>query len=160
MPKAATKIGLISDTHGLLRDEAMRAFEGSDLIVHAGDVGKPEIIDALKSLAPVIAIRGNVDTQPWALALPATAVAELGHVLIYILHDLHQLNLNPATAGFHIVVFGHTHKPASEEKSGVLYLNPGSAGPRRFQLPVSIARLDLGQTPWNIEIVDLLNTAV
>lgn len=160
MRQTAKKIGLISDTHGFLRVEAMRALEGSDLIVHAGDVGNPEIIDALKSLAPVKAIRGNIDTQPWASALPATAVVEAGHVLIYVLHDLHQLDLDPRAAGFHIVIFGHTHKPASEEKSGVRYLNPGSAGPRRFQLPVSIARLDIGQTPWKIEIVNLLDSAV
>lgn len=152
---SAKKIGLISDTHGMLRLEAIRALKGSDLILHAGDVGKPEIIDALKSLAPVIAVRGNIDTEPWATELPAHAVVEIGDTRIFVLHDIHQLELDPVAAGYHVVVYGHSHKPASEEKSGVLYINPGSAGPRRFQLPVTIAKLDLSRAPWKIEFVDL-----
>lgn len=152
-PKA---IGIISDTHGLLREEALLALKGSDLIIHAGDVGNPEIIQALKSLAPVFAVRGNVDTQPWARALPETEVIEAGSATIYVLHDAHALDLDPAAAGFHIVVSGHSHKPARTEHGGVLYINPGSAGPRRFDLPVTIARLYLGRTPWKVEFIDLL----
>jgi len=154
-----TTIGLISDTHGLLRDEALRALEGSDLIVHAGDVGKPEIIDGLKNLAPVFAVRGNVDTESWALALPETEVIEAGPATLYVLHDVHALDLDPAAAGFHIVVSGHSHKPARTERDGVLYINPGSAGPRRFQLPVTIARLDLAQVPWKVDFIELCRTS-
>jgi putative phosphoesterase len=148
-------IGLISDTHGLLREEALRALQGSELIIHAGDVGAPEIIDALRVLAPVVVVRGNVDTGDWALRLPATAVAEAGIARIYVLHDARSLNLDPAAAGFHAVVSGHSHRFGRSERSGVLYINPGSAGPRRFQLPVTIARLDVGATPWKVEFVDL-----
>lgn len=147
--------GLISDTHGLLRPEAVHALEGSDLIVHAGDVGAPEILEALRAVAPVVAIRGNVDTGAWATALPATAVAEIGGTLIYVLHDLHELDLDPAAAGFAIVVSGHSHQPGSTERHGVLYINPGSAGRRRFKLPVTLARLDLSRRPWQVEFVDL-----
>jgi putative phosphoesterase len=147
--------GLISDTHGLLRPEAVRALAGSDLIVHAGDVGAPEILEALRAVAPVVAIRGNVDTGAWATALPATAVAEIGGTLIYVLHDLHELDLDPAAAGFAIVVSGHSHQPGSTERHGVLYINPGSAGRRRFKLPVTLARLDLSRRPWQVEFVDL-----
>ena len=149
------RIGLISDTHGLLRDEAVRALTGSELILHAGDVGKPEILEALRSLAPVVAIRGNVDTEPWALALPETTVAEAGAVRFYLLHDLHTLDLDAAAAGFHVVVSGHSHEPGRTERNGVWYINPGSAGPRRFSLPVTVARLDLGKKPWALEFVDL-----
>ena len=148
-------VGLISDTHGLLRDEALQALRGSDLIIHAGDVGKPEIIDALRAVAPVVAVRGNIDHGDWARALPATAVAEAGPAIIYVLHDLQQLDLDPAAAGFHVVVSGHSHKPDRTERSGVIYLNPGSAGPRRFRLPVTIARFDLGRTPWKVDFVEL-----
>ena len=150
-----TAIGLISDTHGLLREEALRALKSSELIIHAGDVGKPEIIDMLKCIAPVVAVRGNVDTEPWASALPETEIVEAGAATIFVLHDVHALDLNPAAAGFHIVVSGHSHKPARTECDGVLYINPGSAGPRRFQLPVTLARLDLGQTPWKVDFLDL-----
>jgi putative phosphoesterase len=149
-------VGLISDTHGLLRDEALHALRGSDLIVHAGDVGKLEIIEALQAVAPVVAVRGNVDTGSWAQALPATAVAEAGTATLYVLHDIHELDLNPAAAGFHVVVSGHSHRPDRTELSGVLYVNPGSAGPRRFNLPVTVARLDLGQTPWKVDFIDLI----
>jgi len=151
-------LGIISDTHGLLRQEALLALKGSDLIIHAGDVGNPEIIQTLKSLAPVFAVRGNVDTEPWAKALPETEVIEAGPATIYVLHDVHALDLDPAAAGFHIVASGHSHKPASTEHGGVLFLNPGSAGPRRFQLPVTLARLHLDRTPWKVEFIDLLNS--
>jgi uncharacterized protein len=153
--QTVTRIGLISDTHGLLREEAVRALTGSDLILHAGDVGGPEILDALRRLAPVIAIRGNVDTQPWALTLPETTVAEAGSVRFYLLHDISTLDLKAAAAGFHIVVSGHSHKPAQNERHGIWYINPGSAGPRRFSLPITVARLDLRKKPWALEFVDL-----
>jgi putative phosphoesterase len=155
MGRNVAVIGLISDTHGLLRPLALRALDGSDLIVHAGDVGKPEILDALNLLAPVVAVRGNIDRGAWASALPLTATAAAGPVTFYVLHDLHQLDLDPAAAGFQVVVSGHSHKPSRTERGGVLYLNPGSAGPRRFQLPVTVARLDLRQSPWKVEFVDL-----
>ena len=153
--RAVASVGLISDTHGLLRPEALAALQGSDLIIHAGDVGAPEILDQLGALAPVVAVKGNVDTGPWAARLPATAIAEAGSALIYVLHDLAQLDLDPAAAQFHIVVSGHSHKPSRTERNGVMYLNPGSAGPRRFQLPITIARLDLRAQPWGVEFVDL-----
>ena len=148
-------IGLISDTHGLLREEVLRALRGSDLIVHAGDVGEPEILEKLRQMAPVVAVRGNVDTEHWARSLPLTAVAEAGRVQIYVLHDVHALDLDPVAAGFQIVVSGHSHKFGRSEHAGVVYINPGSAGPRRFQLPITVARLDLGKTPWSVEFVDL-----
>ena len=155
MGRNVAAIGLISDTHGLLRPAALRALDGSDLIVHAGDVGKPEILDALKLLAPVVAVRGNIDRDGWASALPLTAIAEAGPAAIYVLHDLQQLDLDPAAAGFQVVVSGHSHKPSRTERGGVLYVNPGSAGPRRFRLPVTVARLDLRQSPWKVEFIDL-----
>ena len=118
-------------------------------------MGKPEIIETLKTLAPVVAVRGNVDTGHWASTLPETEVLETGIANIYVLHDLNALDLNPAAAGFHIVVSGHSHTPSRTERDGVLYINPGSAGPRRFQLPVTVARLELGQTPWRVEFIDM-----
>jgi hypothetical protein len=148
-------IGLISDTHGLLREEAVLALRGCELIIHAGDVGKPEIIDVLKAVAPIVVVRGNIDKGPWALGLPATAVIEFHSAVIYVLHSLEDLDLDPAAAGFRVVVSGHSHRPGSEERDGVLYVNPGSAGPRRFRLPVTIARLDLGESPWKVEFVEL-----
>jgi putative phosphoesterase len=148
-------VGLISDTHGLLRPEAVRALAGSDLIIHAGDVGSPEILAALRAVAPVVAVRGNVDTGAWASALPATAVAEIGGTLIYVLHDLNELDLDPAAAGFGVVVSGHSHKAASAERGGPLLVNPGSAARRRFKLPVTVARLDLGRVPWDVQFIDL-----
>jgi putative phosphoesterase len=150
-------IGLISDTHGLLRPEALRALRGSDLILHAGDVGGPEILEELGRLAPsVVAVKGNVDTDAWCFDLPETAVAEAGSALIYVLHDVKALDLKPAAAGIAMVVSGHSHKPLSEEREGVLYVNPGSAGPRRFDLPVTVARVDLRQNPWRVDFIDLL----
>ena len=149
-------IGLISDTHGLLRPEALRALKGSDLIIHAGDVGGPEILEELGRLASVVAVKGNVDTDAWCADLPETAVAEAGSALIYVLHDVKALDLKPAAAGVAMVVSGHSHKPLSEEREGVLYVNPGSAGPRRFNLPVTVARVDLRQKPWRVDFVDLL----
>lgn len=155
MASLPRKIGLISDTHGLLRNEALDALRGSQLILHAGDVGQPEVLSALRNVAPVVAVRGNVDTQPWASVLPAVEVVAAAGATIYMLHNLQQLDLNPATAGFHVIVSGHTHQPLRAEKHGVLYINPGSAGPRRFNLPISLARLDLSTTPWHLEFVTL-----
>ena len=151
-------IGLISDTHGLLRPEALAALKGSDLIIHAGDIGKPEILERLRALAPVVAVRGNIDKGAWATQLPSTAVVETQSALIYVLHDLQQLDLDPAAAGFSIVISGHSHKTSRTERSGVLYLNPGSAGPRRFRLPITVARLDLTRSPWNVEFLDLADS--
>ena len=148
-------VGVISDTHGLLRPEALRALAGSDLIIHAGDVGRPEILDALRAVAPVIAVRGNIDKGAWADALPLAASVPAGPAVIYVLHAVQQLDLDPAASGFHIVVSGHSHKPSRTERNGVLYLNPGSAGPRRFKLPVTLARLDFTQSPWRVEFIDL-----
>lgn len=155
MQKTHTRVGLISDTHGLLRPQALEALRGSDLIVHAGDVGKPEILVALRELAPVIAVRGNVDTAEWAKALPERAVATAGDVLLYVLHDVHALDLDPAAAGFRVVVSGHSHQAGKFERDGILYVNPGSAGPRRFQLPVTAARLNLDRSPFHVEFVPL-----
>ena len=150
-----TIIGVISDTHGLLRPEAVEALRGSDRILHAGDVGTPEILQGLAKIAPLIAIRGNVDTAPWARALPATEVIETGGISIYMLHDLAQLDLKPEAAGFRVVVYGHSHQPKIEEKNGVLYFNPGSAGPRRFHLPVSVGRLMVEGGKVRAELVEL-----
>jgi len=149
------RIGLISDTHGLLRLEALDALCGSELILHAGDVGKPEILDELGKLAPVIAIRGNVDTSPWAAKLKETELVETAAATFYLVHNVNDLDLNPAAAGIHVVLFGHSHQPAQYEKDGVLYVNPGSAGPRRFNLPISLARLNLTVKPWSVDFVTL-----
>ncbi len=129
---AVASVGLISDTHGLLRPEALVALQGSDLIIHAGDVGKPEIIDQLRALAPVVAVRGNIDKGVWASQLPLTAVAEAGSALIYVLHDIAELDLDPVAAQFKVVVSGHSHKPGHTERNGVIYVNPGSAATSAF----------------------------
>jgi putative phosphoesterase len=150
-----TSVGLISDTHGLLRDQALEALRGSELIIHAGDVGKPEILTALQHLAPIVAVRGNIDQGLWASELPATAMVQAGKALIYVIHDVQELDLDPAAAGVHIVVSGHSHQPGHKEKSGITYINPGSAGPRRFQLPVTVARLDLATRPFGVTFVDI-----
>jgi len=151
-------IGLISDTHSLMRQEALAALNGSDLIIHAGDIGKPDILEQLRTLAPVVAVRGNIDKGSWAAQLPATAVVEARSALIYVLHDLQQLDLDPAAAEFSIVVSGHSHSTSRTERAGVMYLNPGSAGPRRFRLPITVARLNLNRSPWNVEFLDLANS--
>ena len=155
MANAIKRVGVISDTHGLLRPEAVEALRGSELILHAGDVGKPEILETLRKIAPVVAVRGNVDTEPWAHALPVTAIAEAGAAMVYMIHDVKEMDLNPATAGFQIVLSGHSHKPGKMQRDGVLYVNPGSAGLRRFQLPVTVARLNLSSTPYAVEFVEL-----
>jgi len=148
-------LGVISDTHGLLRPEAVEALRGSDRILHAGDVGAFEILEALAKIAPVTAVRGNVDTASWARTLPETEIVEVGGVSIYVLHDLGQLDLKPEAAGFRVVVYGHSHQPKMEEKNGVLYFNPGSAGPRRFSLPVSVGKLMIKAETVRAELVEL-----
>ena len=133
----------------------MRALRGSDLILHAGDVGGPEILETLKTLAPLVAVRGNTDKGEWAQALPIGEVIQAGPATIYMLHILQSLDINPGDSGFQMVMSGHSHKHGQMEKDGVLYVNPGSAGPRRFQLPVTVARLDLKVRPWQVEFIDL-----
>ena len=134
-------VGVISDTHGLLRPEAVAALTGVERIVHAGDIGSPDVLSRLERVAPVVAVRGNNDRDAWAATIPETEVVEVGDVSLYVLHDLHELDLDPGAAGFAAVIAGHSHQPRMEERAGVLYLNPGSAGPRRFKLPISLARL-------------------
>jgi uncharacterized protein len=144
MPREATlRIGVISDTHDLLRPEALEALRGSEQIIHAGDVGDPAILDQLAAIAPVTVVRGNIDTDPWALRLPENAVVEAAGISIYVLHDLSQLDLKPEAAGFHVVIYGHSHVPKQEVRNGVMYFNPGSAGPRRFKLPITVGRLTI-----------------
>jgi putative phosphoesterase len=155
MAEKRITLGVISDTHGLLRPEAVEALRGSDRILHAGDIGAPKILETLAKIAPVTAVRGNVDTASWARALPQTEVVEAGGVSIYILHDLGQLDLKPEAAGFRVVVYGHSHQPQMEEKNGVLYFNPGSAGPRRFSLPVSVGRLTIAAGKVQAQLVEL-----
>lgn len=138
-----------------MRQQALAALKGSDLIIHAGDVGNPEIVERLRAVAPVVAVRGNIDKGEWASQLPLTAVADALSARIYVLHDLQRLDLDPAAAQFHIVVSGHSHKAARTDRAGVMYLNPGSAGPRRFKLPITVARLDLRESPWRVEFIDL-----
>ena len=140
---APASIGVISDTHGLLRPEALAALRGVDGILHAGDVGKEAVLAPLAALAPLVAIRGNVDRGEWAQRLPPTETIEAGGVLIHLVHDVHDLDLDPRAASIRVVISGHSHQPLIREQDGVLYLNPGSAGPRRFRLPVSIARLEI-----------------
>ena len=149
------KIGIISDTHGLLRPEAIAALRDSDRILHAGDVGDPDILDRLRDIAPVTAIRGNIDREPWAKRLPETEVLEVGGVAIYMLHDLAQLDLKPEASGFRVVVYGHSHRPKVEEKNGVVYFNPGSAGPRRFQLPVGVGLMEIHAETVQAHLIDL-----
>jgi uncharacterized protein len=155
MTEKRITLGVISDTHGLLRPEAVETLRGSDGILHAGDIGALEILEALAEIAPVTAVRGNVDTEPWARALPETEVVEAGGVAIYILHDLGELDLKAEAAGFAVVIYGHSHRPKLEERNGVLYFNPGSAGPRRFDLPVSLGRLTIQAGKVHAELITL-----
>ena len=148
-------VGIISDTHGLMRPEAITALQGSELITHAGDVGKPEVIDQLNAIAPTHAVRGNVDTQSWARTLPDTKVVEAGGVRLFVLHIRGELVVDPVSAGYAAVIFGHSHTPSIETRSGVLWLNPGSAGPRRFKLPITVARMRISGQSIEPAIVEL-----
>ena len=136
-----------------MRPEALDALRGSDLIIHAGDIGKPGILDVLKEIAPIVAVRGNIDPKDYAL--PVTAFIEAGSAKIFVLHDLKQLKATPAPEKTDIIVSGHSHKPSQTERDGVLYINPGSTGPRRFRLPITIAKLDLAKVPWSVNFVEL-----
>ena len=149
-------IGVISDTHGLLRPEALAALQGSDYIIHAGDVGNPDILIQLAAIAPVTAVRGNVDRDKWARKLPETNVLEVGSTAIYVLHDVGRLDLDPRAGRFAAVIFGHSHRPSQEMRNGVLFFNPGAAGPRRFTLPVTVGRLRIAGSLVSAEIVPLL----
>ena len=149
------RIGVVSDTHGLLRAEAVSALRGSDLIVHAGDVGKPEVLDQLREIAPTLAVRGNVDGGSWATVLRPVEVVAVGALSLYVLHNLTDLDIDPKAAGFAAVISGHTHRPSAEIRDDVLYLNAGSAGPRRFTLPVTVARLRIARRRLTHEIVEL-----
>lgn len=155
--RAPILIGVISDTHGLLRAEALVALRGSEYIIHSGDVGAPEILDELRAIAPVTAIRGNIDKGAWARRLRETEVVEVGGISIYVLHDLAQLDLKPEVAGFRVVIYGHSHVAKEEMRGGVLYFNPGSAGPRRFNLPVTVGRLTLDGGTVRAGIVKILD---
>ncbi|MBE0598013.1 MAG: metallophosphoesterase family protein [Desulfuromonadales bacterium] len=148
-------LGIVSDTHGLVRNEALEALRGVDLIIHAGDVGGSTVLPALQAIAPVVAVRGNVDADPSIARLPQTATVEAEPLLIYILHDLNQLNFDPLTTGFHIIISGHTHRPSVIRQGQVLYLNPGSLGPKRFRLPVSLALLRLRGSQSEPKILNL-----
>jgi len=148
-------IGVISDTHGLLRPQALTALREAALIIHAGDIGNAEVLKGLRQIAPTVAIRGNVDTGPWSKELPSTEYVEFDKRAFYVLHDLAELDLDPPTAGFDAVISGHTHQPKIKTKDGVLYVNPGSAGPRRFKLPISVGRLVISGEGVQAEIVTL-----
>ena len=149
------RVGIISDTHGLLRPEAIEALAGVEHILHAGDIGSPGVLTSLAEVAPVTAVRGNNDRFPEASVIPETAAVEIGGQWLYILHDLHDLDLDPRAAGFAAVIAGHSHRPSIEEKHGVLFVNPGSAGPRRFKLPIAIARMSIRGTRVAAEVVQL-----
>lgn len=149
------RIGLISDTHGLLRPEALAALQGCAQIIHAGDIGKPQVLDGLRTIAPLEAIRGNIDTADWALELPERLDLRIGGLTLHVLHDLKQLDIDPLAAGIDVVIAGHSHKPKVERRDGVLYINPGSAGPRRFSLPISLALLELNDGDAQVELISL-----
>ena len=148
-------IGVISDTHGLVRPEVLEILKGVDLIIHAGDIGGVEVLNALETIAPVKAVRGNNDRDSWADHIPHDQVIEYGSHLFYVLHEIGHLDLDPTAAEFSAVIYGHSHRPLAETKKDVLYLNPGSAGPRRFSLPISIARLHIDKSRLTPELIDL-----
>jgi putative phosphoesterase len=155
MPRREILVGVISDTHGLLRPEAIGALRGSDMIIHAGDVGKSEIIDELRGLAPTFVVRGNIDKGDWVAGLSMTELVDVGERKFLVLHEVSQLELDPAAAGIAAVVFGHSHMPLVEMRERVVFLNPGSAGPRRFKLPVTVARAHVSGRRIRPEIVEL-----
>jgi hypothetical protein len=149
------RVGLISDTHGLLRPEAKAFLHGCNSIIHGGDIGSPSILEELAMLAPITAVRGNNDRGPWAESLHETALVKVGEVFIYVIHDLAQLDIEPSAAGVQVVVSGHSHKPSVKERDGVLFVNPGSAGPRRFKLPIAVAELMVAERSVSARIVEL-----
>lgn len=152
---AQHRIGVIADTHGLLRTQAVKALQGVDLIIHAGDIGNPQVLAGLQTIAPVVAVRGNTDRGEWAHHLPLTAVAEVGDTRLYVLHELFCLDLDPAAAGFGAVICGHSHEPRLEWHNGVMFLNPGAAGPRRWTLPVTLALLKVAGNALEAEYIKL-----
>jgi len=152
---AGMRVGVISDTHGLLRPEAVAALRGSDCIIHAGDIGERDILGKLGEIAPVTAVRGNVDVEGWAKRIPKIDVLEAGGLSIYVLHNLEELELDPKAAGFAAVIYGHSHVPKQELRDGVLYFNPGSAGPKRFTLPISVGKLTVQGGKIVAEIVEI-----
>jgi uncharacterized protein len=154
MAAKQTTIGVISDTHGLVRPQAVEALRGVDMILHAGDIGNSEVLDALREIAPVVAVRGNNDKGEWAELLPDWEVVEIGAISIYMLHNLKEIDISPAGT-FEVVISGHSHKPAVEERRGVLYVNPGSAGPRRFSLPISVAHLRIEGREATANLIEL-----
>jgi uncharacterized protein len=149
------RIGLIADTHGLLRPEALAALADSDLLIHAGDIGKPEVVAALKKIAPLVAIKGNNDTDSWARRLPETKKITLGALKLYVIHNVKELSFDPAGRGFRVVISGHSHKPVIQTKGNVLFVNPGSAGPRRFKLPICVGKLLVQGETVDAEIIEL-----
>ena len=149
------RVGLISDTHGLVRDEALEALTGCRHIIHAGDIVEPDILERLRRIAPVTAVRGNNDRGPWADALPEYEVVEFGAVSVYVRHNQAELDIDPGAAGFRVCVFGHSHKPLVESRDGVLFVNPGSAGPRRFKLPIAVGELLISDDRVNARIIEL-----
>jgi uncharacterized protein len=148
-------VGVISDTHGLVRPQALTALAGAKRIIHAGDIGRPAVLTALEAIAPVVAVRGNNDREAWAAAIPETAIVEVGGLRLYVLHDVKTLDFDPARAGFLGVICGHSHRPRLEQQAGVWFINPGSAGPRRFTLPVTVARLYVHGRELTAEVVEL-----
>ncbi len=150
-----TLIGVISDTHNLVRPEALAALKQSDLILHAGDVCRPEVLEELSRIAPVLAVRGNNDRGGWARALPLSRTLEISGFRIHVVHDLKELELDPRAEGFHAVVSGHSHRPSARRGEGVWFVNPGSAGPRRFRLPVAVARLSVGKRGLRVRLLEL-----
>ncbi len=155
----ALRVGLLSDTHGLLRPEARAFLIGCDYILHGGDIGGQEILDELALLAPVIAVRGNNDTQPWAKRLAETELIRIGNIFVYIIHKRAELDLDPHAAGARVIVSGHSHKPSIDERGGILYVNPGSCGPRRFKLPICLGELTVAGSAVSARIVDLADCA-
>jgi len=149
-------IGVISDTHGLVRPQALQALRNVDLIIHAGDIGAPEVLDALKKIAPLVAIKGNNDRESWAKSLPDTKLVKIGAAQLYVIHNVKELDCDPVTRGIQVVISGHSHKPSVVNRDGVLYLNPGSAGPRRFKLPIAVAKLTVRAKGVNGKIIELV----
>jgi uncharacterized protein len=149
------RVGVVSDTHGLLRPEARAFLAGCDYIIHGGDIGRPEILEELEHIAPLISVRGNNDTQPWAARLRETELVRVGNIFVYVIHNLAELDIDPAAAGVRVVVCGHSHKPVIEERDGILYINPGSCGPRRFKVPISAGEITVSGSAVRARIVNL-----